>query len=112
MFMDESIFGVRFDVSGSELRDHCVARAAYHEDRRTFYAAEEKRFADEVDEIAKSDAKGYSNSVTFSNKQRMEQSKTHHQDRARFFKFAAAHLKEEKYKLRQEELKTFELIPG
>jgi hypothetical protein len=111
MHIDESALGVKFDITGKELVEHCKQRAAYHDNRRVFYEGEEKRFATEVDELAKEEAKGYSNTTTLSNKQRMEQSKNHHADRSKFFKFAAEHLREKSYKLSQSELGTFELIP-
>lgn len=104
--------GIKFDVTGDELRKHCGDRVQYHQGREDFYKTEEARFADEVDELSKQDTPKYSNSVTASNKDRMTASKNHHADRKRFFKFAAAHLKKSKYEMAQGELQTFEMIPS
>ena len=111
LYLDQAMFGIRFDVSGSELRDHCAARMKYHEGRKEFYTAEEARFKDEVDELAKQDIPKYSNSVTSSNKGRMEMSKNHHADRARFFRFSSAHLLKDHYMLRLSDLQMFEMVP-
>lgn len=110
MHIDESIFGVKFDVSGEELVKHCEGRMNYHEGRRAFYAQEEKKFIDEVDELVEKNP-GYSNKVAISNKERMADSKNHHANRTRFFRFAATHLKKESYELSQSELSSFEMIP-
>lgn len=108
--IDAAMFGIKFDVGGKELRDHCEARAKYHGERKDFYTTEAKRFKEEVDELTKASQNLYSNTTTQSNKERMESSKIHHQDRQRFFKFAASHLKDLNYKLTREELVSFEMI--
>lgn len=110
MFRDND--GIKFDVTGKELRSHCTKRAEYHKGRAKFYAKKFAEFKDEVDELAKQDTPKYSNSVTASNKDRMESSMNHHNDRARFFTFAMTHLKRSKYEMAQGELQIFEMVPA
>lgn len=102
---------VKFDVTGDELRKHCAVKAEYHAGRAAFYAEQEKNFSNEVDELSKKHENMYSNTTAMSNRDRMEQSKCHHQDRSRFFKFAVDHLRQEKYQITKAEATDFELIP-
>lgn len=104
--------GVRYDVTGDELRKHCEERAKYHEGRKKFYEEKEKEFGGQADELAEADeAVKYSNNLTQSNADRMRASKNHHADRVKFFKFAAAHLKQDEYHLSYGEIASFEMIP-
>lgn len=109
---DRDHVGVLFDVPGDELRKHCLEKAKYHEERMKFYEAQSKRFKDEIDDISKKMAHTYSNTTAVSNKDRMEQSKSHHADRSRFFKFASSHLKKTTYEISKAELASFEMIPA
>lgn len=103
---------IKFDVTGIELRAHCVTKEKYHAERSKFYAAQVKVFEKEVTDIARKLENTYSNTTSVSNQDRMEASKSHHDDRVRFFRFATTHLKQKTYKMSKSELAGFEMIPS
>jgi hypothetical protein len=111
MHINESIFGIKFDVLGKELVKHCEERCLYHDGRKKFYEAQEIKFKDEMDELAKANP-SYSNKTTLSNMERMSESKAHHSARSRFFAFSTLHLLSDHYKMTREELVLFEFISG
>ena len=117
MHIDDQYFGIKFDMNAAELRTFCEKRAEYHDGRRKWYEVEEERFKGEEEELAQEAARagktgGYSNTTTASNRERMTQAKLHHQDRVKFFAFAAKHLLRDHYMLTKSELIDFELIPA
>lgn len=114
------IEGLKLRVPSAELREHCVARAAYHCERADVKAKELPALKDAMEAIKAGGgkaaetiarmSKGGYNFNADSPVDSLEQDIRDHKNRALVFQFYADHLFEEDYTLEKDDLVRLEIL--
>ena len=110
------IDGLKLKVPHSELREHCIGRSKYHQERAELKKAELPKVAEAMDAIKNT---GDGNTVITMSKsgyktedpvQDLKDDIRDHEKKAMVFQYFADHLFEEDYNLGEEDLRRLEIL--